>query len=213
MTSTTTLRQLLTLTTARRALTTALTGVAFWNSYHHTTQWFADHGQAPQANALAAIPEAAIILVLLTLAQGGMSKAVTRIVSTIGIGSVAITLTANLEGAAPGAMGVAAALVAPVFAILGFGLEIVSLIDEASRKAEQLAAGSPPVRRRRTTPTPATKAAATSLTDKGILWATEITAKGAPWPTTAEILTQFPNISRTTAGRIHKACPWPVVNS
>src|SRR5512144_1182738 len=110
------------LTNVRRVITTGLATIAFINSYSHTSNWFADHGQAAQANALAAIPEVAIIMVLLTLALGGMDVITTYLIGTIGIGSIAITITANLEGAAPGLAGAIAALVAPVFAILAFAL-------------------------------------------------------------------------------------------
>lgn len=192
------------LTTARRGLTAALTGVAFWNSYSHTAQWFEDNGQASQAHALAAIPEAAIILVLLTLAQGGMNKITQWIIAAIGVGSVAITLTANLEAAGPGAMGVAAALVAPIFAILGFGLEIASLTAPAAAK--------PTAKRKTSAPTAArkqawSKRAGHSLTDTGILWATRRASVTTAWPTTTQIMEQFPQISRTTAQKIRNADP------
>jgi len=95
----------------RRTLTTLLTAVAFWNSYTHTADWFADHGQNAQAGWLALIPEVGVILVVLTLAAGKLSQSDKWIVGSIGIGSVALTLTANLAGSTPG-MGVPAALVA-----------------------------------------------------------------------------------------------------
>jgi hypothetical protein len=186
------------LTTIRRTLTTILTGVAFANSYSHTTQWFVDHGQADQANVLAALPEVSIFLVALTLALGKMNTVTTWIIRVIGFLSVAITITANLAGAAVGIGGVVAALVAPVFAILGIALEFSSLVKAA------------PVRKPRTATAkaaPAAKAPAKKrnrgVIDTGILWATQ----QATWPTQTEIMEQFPTINRNTASRIHNAKP------
>lgn len=177
----------------RRFLTTALTAVAFWNSYHHTKTWFAENGQAAQAGALATIPEAGLVLVVITLAIGGLTPPVERIVKTIGVGALAITLTANLAGAAPGVMGIVAALVAPVFAVLGFALEVLSLVPASKPK--------------RKAPAKKTAAKATrkpSLVDSGILWAT---SRGGEWPTTAQVMEQYPTISRTTAQKISAARP------
>lgn len=108
----------------RRVLTTALTVLAFWNSWTHTVQWFADHGQGDAARWLALIPEAGLILGLLFLAGGNLTAAQRVLVGLVGVGSVGITISANLAGASPGLAGKVAALVAPVFAILGFALEI-----------------------------------------------------------------------------------------
>jgi hypothetical protein len=198
----------------RRILTSALTAVAFWNSYTHTAAWFTEHGQAAQAPLLALIPEAGVILVVLTLAGGGLTTVVRWLIGAIGIGAVAITFTANLAGASAGAMGIAAALVAPVFAILGFALEVVSI--EAPAEAPSEAPAESPAAASAEAPAPAAKPARKvtparrgnrGLTDTGILWATQVHATGAEWPTTAQILAQFPTISRTTAGRIRGAKP------
>jgi len=170
----------------RRMLTTGLTGVAFWNSYNHTAAWFSDHGQAEQSGWLALIPEVGVILVVLTLCTGKLGRVESAIVRAIGVGSVAITFTANLAGASAGPMGVTAALVAPVFAVLGFALEAVSLSAEIE----------PP----QSPPQPARKKQM-GKTDIGILWATE----RDEWPTTAQILEKFPDISVTTARKIHNS--------
>ena len=186
--------------TVRRTITTGLTTIAFLNSYSHTTNWFSNHGQAGQANFLAAIPEVAIILVVLTLAQGNMSRVTTALIGTIGVGSVTITLAANLAGASSGVAGIAAALVAPVFAILGFGLEFTSMVKVA------------PARKPVTRKAPATKPVKAAeapkkrnrgVIDRGILWASE----QAVWPTVIEIQTEYPTINRNTASRIHNAKP------
>lgn len=107
----------------RRLLTTALTCLAFWNSYTHTVDWFEAHGQAQAASVLALIPEAGLILALLFLASGQLSTIQRWLVALVGCGSIGITISANLAGAQGGTEKVAA-LVAPVFAILGFALEI-----------------------------------------------------------------------------------------
>jgi hypothetical protein len=187
------------LTTVRRTLTSGLTAIAFFNSFSHTAAWFADNGQAAAAPLLAAIPEVAIILVVLTLAQGGMSKATTGIISAIGFGSVAITITANLAGAAPGLAGVAAALVAPVFAILGFGLEFTSIVKVApARKAPAKRSSKAPVAEK----APVTaKKKNRGVIDQGILWASALPT----WPSIEEIQEQFPAINRNTASRIHNS--------
>lgn len=174
----------------RRTLTTGLTAVAFWNSYQHTKTWFAENGQAGEAGALALIPEAGLIMVVLTLAMGNLSPVAEKIVQTIGVGALAITLTANISGAGPGVMGFVAALVAPLFAVLGFALEIVGLTE--------------PEKPAKKKPAPKRAPAKTSLVDTGILWAT---SRGGEWPTTAEILEKYPNISKTTAGKIRAARP------
>jgi hypothetical protein len=177
----------------RRFLTTALTAVAFWNSYTHTKSWFADNGQAAQAGWLALIPEAGLVMVVITLAMGGLNVPVERIVRTIGAGALAITLTANLAGAAPGLMGIVAALVAPVFAILGFALEVLSLAPAPKPKRKPAAKKKEPPSGRKP-----------SLVDSGILWAT---SRGGEWPTTAQVMEQYPTISRTTAQKISAARP------
>jgi hypothetical protein len=108
----------------RRSLTTALTCLAFWNSYTHTVDWFTAHGQEGAAHFLALIPEAGLILALLFLASGNLTRMQRGLVAVVGFGSVGITVAANLAGAGPGRTGQVAALVAPVFAVLGFGLEV-----------------------------------------------------------------------------------------
>lgn len=189
----------------RRALTASLTCVAFWNSYTHTVDWFTEHGQAAQAGWLALIPEVGVILVVLTLALDKLNTAQKWIVGSIGAGSLLITFTANLAGASDGPMGIAAALVAPVFAVLGFALEALALLGKkmpkpASKKTQKPATEpkkAPAVRRQ-------------SLTDTGILWATQRVSDGGTWPTTVEVLAEFPDISRTTARKIHNAEPMTV---
>lgn len=107
----------------RHLLTTFLVGVAFWNSYAHTVAWFEGHGQE-QAAWLAILPEMGTVLVIISLALGGLTVAQKGILGVVGLGSVSVTLVANLAGAAPGPGGTAAALVAPLFAIAGFALEL-----------------------------------------------------------------------------------------
>jgi hypothetical protein len=128
----------------RRTLTTGLTVVAFVNSYAHTAQWFKDHGQHSQAGWLALIPEVGVILVVLTLAGGGLSRPVQWLTGAIGSGSLAITFTANIAGSSPGLMGLSAALVAPIFAVLGFSLEVVSLSRELADRPDEPVQASPP---------------------------------------------------------------------
>lgn len=109
----------------RRLLTAGLTGIAFWNSYEHTAQWFADSGQGDARYALACIPEVGVFLVILSIALDHLSRAQKVVLAAVGAGSVSITLTANLASAGPGPAGKAAALVAPLFAIGGFCLELL----------------------------------------------------------------------------------------
>jgi hypothetical protein len=108
----------------RRVLTAALTTLAFWNSYTHTVHWFGVHGQEDAAQFLALIPEAGLILALLFAASGELTGPQKWLVGFVGFGSIGITISANLAGAPPGVAGSIAALVAPVFAILGFALEV-----------------------------------------------------------------------------------------
>ena len=114
----------------RRALTTFLTGVAFFNSYAHTVQWFTDNGQAHSAQMLSAIPEAGLILVVLTLITVQVDRLTGALLAVVGIGSLGLTLTSNLSQAGPGLMGQIAALVAPLFAVIGFALEVRALVAE-----------------------------------------------------------------------------------
>lgn len=114
----------------RRALTTFLTGVAFFNSYTHTVQWFTDHGQKSAAQMLSLIPEAGLILVVLTLVTVQVDRLTTALLALIGTGSLGLTLTSNLSQAGPGWMGWTAALVAPLFAVVGFALEVRALVSE-----------------------------------------------------------------------------------
>jgi hypothetical protein len=183
------------LITVRRTLTSAITVIAFGYSYSHTKGWFAAHGQSDGAGVLALLPEVSILLVALTLALGKMNRITTWIIRTIGVGSVAITITANLAGAAPGAAGVIAALVAPVFAILGIALEFSSLVKVAPvRKPVTSKAAKKP----QPTAT-APKKKNRGVIDQGIIWAAALPT----WPTVEEIQEQFPNINRNTASRIH----------
>lgn len=130
------------LVVVRRAITTALTIVAFANSYAHTVTWFEDNGQTGSARWLAAIPEAGLILALLFLATGQLGRLQRALVWAVAAGSVGITISANLAGAGDGPASKVAALVAPVFAILGFGLE---LAPSRTRTEDQPEAGPHPV--------------------------------------------------------------------
>lgn len=194
------------LVTIRRILTGSLTVVAFWNSYTHTVDWFSDHGQSEQAGWLALIPEIGVILVVLTLAVGKLSRPEQYIIGAIGVGSLTVTFTANLAGATNGAAGIAAAIVAPVFAVLGFALEALAIVDKKpakktpAKKAEKAVAA----------PKKVPAAPRQSLTDTGILWATQRVSEGGTWPTTKEVQAQFPEISQTTARKIHNAEPMTV---
>jgi hypothetical protein len=87
-------------------------------------------------------------------------------------------------------MGVVAALVAPVFAVLGFALEAVSLSREIEPEPLPQPLPAPSPRKRRM-----------GKTDIGILWASE----QAYWPTVPQILEKFPDISITTARKIHNS--------
>jgi hypothetical protein len=109
----------------RRLLTAVLTTIAFVNSYEHTWHWFAEHGQANAAHWLAAIPELSIILVIVSISLADLSRSQQVILALIGAGAVSVTLTSNLSARGPHAAGAAAALVAPLFAIAGFGLELL----------------------------------------------------------------------------------------
>jgi hypothetical protein len=185
------------LITVRRTLTTGITAIAFGYSYSHTKGWFSDHGQAEGAGVLALLPEVSIFLVALTLALGNLNRITAWIIWAIGAGSVAITITANLAGAGAGAAGIIAALVAPVFAILGIALEFSSLVKAKTvRKAKTR---KTPV----VTAKPAAKRTNRGVIDRGILWATQ----QRTWPTVTEIQAEFPTITRSTAGRIHNAKP------
>lgn len=188
----------------RRTLTGSLTALAFVNSYRHTVEWFSAHGQSNEAELLALIPEAGVILSVLTLVMGNLNRAERVIISLIGMGSLAVTFWSNLAGAADGAGGVAAALVAPIFGVLGFALEAIDFLKKKSRTRKVPAEkAQKPV----SVPKKASGGTRTSLTDKGILWATERTSAGAPWPTTKEIMAQFPEISETTARKIRRSEP------
>jgi hypothetical protein len=126
---------------ARRLLTFSLTAIAFWNSYEHTRIWFVSNGQETAAWALALIPEGGVFLVLLSLALDHLTRAQKWILGSVALGSVSVTLTGNLAGAGPGLMGAAAALVAPLFAIAGFGLELLgepSPAQQVSRAAQAM---------------------------------------------------------------------------
>lgn len=124
----------------RHLLTAFLVVVAFWNSYEHTVAWFEGHGQE-QAGWLATLPEMGTALVIISLALGGLTAAQKGILGVVGLGSVSVTLVANLAGAAPGPGGTAAALVAPLFAIAGFALELTGGAggEEVSHREPQVA--------------------------------------------------------------------------
>jgi hypothetical protein len=215
----------------RRVLTTGLTIIAFANSYAHTVQWFKDHGQSAQAGWLAAIPEVGVILVVLTLAAGGLSKPVQWLIGSIGIGSLGITFTSNISGASAGAMGLIAALVAPTFAVLGFGLEMVSLNHELEPVRADSPAGDEPVQDepvivvqvqdqpkvqperepvqdqpKKAQRRPAQKTTG-GLLDNGVLWAQGEMDRLNEWPSVTEIMAQFPEMSRSTAKRVRAANP------
>jgi hypothetical protein len=123
----------------RRLLTASLTGIAFWNSYEHTVAWFRGNGQEAAAWALALIPEVGVFLVILSLALDHLTRPQKWVLGSVALGSVSVTLTANLAGAGPGLFGVAAALVAPLFAIAGFALEMLgeSAVSQRESKAAQ----------------------------------------------------------------------------
>lgn len=122
----------------RRGLTTGLTGIAFWNSYGHTAQWFRDNGQKDAAQALALIPELGVILAILILAAQRVTRPLKMIAGAFGLGSLSLTLLANGSGAGDGWQGLTAALVAPVFAVLGLALEVLSLQGEPVQEAQEL---------------------------------------------------------------------------
>lgn len=216
----------------RRVLTTGLTIIAFANSYAHTVDWFKAHGQSAQAGWLAAIPEVGVILVVLTLAAGGLSKPVRWLIGSIGVGSLGITFTANIAGASAGTMGLIAALVAPTFAVLGFALEIVSLSHELEPVHVDSPAGDEPVMVqpvivvqtadepevqpvREPVQKPEAKKAQRrpvsrstgGLLDNGVLWAQGEMDRTTEWPSVSEIMAQFPEMSRSTAKRVRAANP------
>jgi hypothetical protein len=114
----------------RRGLTTGLTGIAFWNSYGHTAQWFSDNGQKDSAQMLALIPEFGVILGVLILASERLTMGLKLIAGAFGLGSLSLTLLANGSAAGDGWMGLTAALVAPIFAVLGFAMEVLSFQGE-----------------------------------------------------------------------------------
>lgn len=215
----------------RRVLTSGLTIIAFVNSYAHTKKWFTEHGQKDQAGWLALIPEVGVILVVLTLAAGGLSRPVRWLIGSIGIGSLAITFTSNIAGASPGPMGFSAALVAPTFAVLGFALEIVSLTAHAEPVQDEPPAGDEPVHAEpvivvqtvqpepvKAQPEPVQPVQKKAqrrpvsrtnggLLDNGILWATKQMDQNGSWPTRSEIVAQFPEMSLSTAKRVRAANP------
>lgn len=217
----------------RRSLTTGLTGIAFWNSYSHTAQWFRDNGQKDQAGWLALIPEAGVILAVLTLATETMNRPLKWVIGAFGIGSLSLTLISNVSAAGPGFMGLLAALVAPVFAVLGFALEVLSLQSEPEVvQAEPVhdisPAGAEPVHAEpvivvqtaqpepvHVEPKSVQKVAQRrpvsrsngGLLDNGILWATEKMGQSGSWPTRKEIVDQFPEMSLATAKRVRAANP------
>jgi hypothetical protein len=180
----------------RRTLTSGLTAVAFVNSYEHTVKWFTDNGQPEHAGWLGLIPEVGVFLVILTLATAALSREVKGIMYTIGAMSLGVTFTANLAGAT-GLAGICAALVAPVFAVMGFALEIVSLTQKKPAPTRKLSAP-------RKVPTDHKTPRLTKF-DEGVLWATQREKNGQGWPTTAEIRAQFPATSETTAKKIRSS--------
>jgi hypothetical protein len=190
------------LTIARQVIVGSLTALAFYHSYGNTVDWFANHGQAEHAPLLAAIPEVAIIMVLITLALGGMDVITTYIIGAIGVGSVAITITANLEGADSDLAGAIAALVAPGFAVLGAALELVSLI-KTSKARKRTTTVTKPVATAKpvTAAAPVAKKRNRGVIDRGILWASE----QPTWPSVDDLVVEFPTINRNTASRIHNS--------
>jgi hypothetical protein len=120
----------------RRGLTTGLTGIAFWNSYGHTAQWFSDNGQKESAQMLALIPEFGVILGVLILASERLTMGLKLIAGAFGLGSLSLTLLANGSAAGDGWMGLTAALVAPIFAVLGFAMEVLSFQGEPVQEAQ-----------------------------------------------------------------------------
>lgn len=128
----------------RRLLTISLTAIAFWNSYEHTRDWFVSNGQETAAWALALIPEGGVFLVILSLALDHLTRPQKWVLGFVALGSVSVTLTGNLVGAGPGLMGAAAALVAPLFAIAGFALELLgesAPSQQVSRPAQAMTHG------------------------------------------------------------------------
>jgi hypothetical protein len=116
----------------RRGLITGITGAAFVNSYGHTAKWFTDHNQKDHASMLALMPEAGVMVLVLSLVIPGLSQLAKWTIGAFGLISLGITFTANLSDAGPGIAGKAAALITPVFAVLGFMLEASSLVGAAS---------------------------------------------------------------------------------
>lgn len=118
------------LVSVRRVLTALLILVAFWFSYSHTAQWLRENGQAQGAEALALVPEVALMLVILTLVTTELDWIARLVLITAGTGSLAVTLAGNLSQASPGPAGKAAALIAPLGSALFFILEVRSIVAE-----------------------------------------------------------------------------------
>lgn len=214
----------------RRGLTTGLTTIAFVNSYSHTAEWFRDNDQKAQAQWLALIPEAGVIMVVLTLATAHLSRPLKWLIGAFGIGSLSLTLIANVSAAGPGFMGLLAALVAPVFAVLGFALEVLSLVrepapagdepvqpepivDEPPVDPEPIVDPEPPVDpepivdpRPKVQRKPVSRSTV-GLMDRGIMWAQDQMDQTGSWPGRAEILAQFPEMSLSTAKRVRASAP------
>jgi hypothetical protein len=107
-----------------RVLTTGLALAAFGLSYSHTVAWFEANGQAHGGRILAAIPEVALVLCIITRAVGKPTGGRLWLVGGLAAGSFGITITANLSAASAGVGGVVAALVAPLAAIVTMALEV-----------------------------------------------------------------------------------------
>lgn len=249
----------------RRVLVTLITSGAFLNSYGHTVQWFRDHHQMDHAKMLGFMPEAGVVVLVLSLVLGRMNLSTKLITGSFGMISVGITFTANLSTAGDGPSGKAAALIAPVFAVLGFALEASSLVSAVDHPVAKITpAGDEPVLVDQTDPwlkaqmdqmaqaqaqgveahvdqygrvqfvrpepvepepvslpvvhepppaepvkvqrKPVSRSTG-GLLDNGIIWATELNTARAQWPTVAEIMKEFPDMSRSTAKRVRAASP------
>jgi hypothetical protein len=104
----------------------AMTVIAFANSYSHTVVWFQENGQEGTAHALAALPEVGLLVALLFLLEP-LDRAGRFLVGALGVGSLALTVTANLSHATDDVTRLAA-IVAPAFTVFCAALEIRSIL-------------------------------------------------------------------------------------
>lgn len=166
-----------------RHIVAALTVYAFGNSYLHGVDWVQEHSSNDVfAWGTAGIPE---LILISTLLRGKFDlKAVVG-----GASSIGWTFWVNGASAGPGVSGMVVALAPPFAAVMcAWFLESDEPVKPTpTRKPRSKLQDRQPKK--------------LSKFDQGLLWAEALPV----WPTTADIMKQFPDISRTTADKIRRS--------